>query len=123
SRLLADSTNAEEPGHTASESSVGRVLRDIFRSASGRRIITACFASHIHRIQQIADAAVMTGRKIATLGRSMMKNVTLARSMGLLHIPDDALVDIERIGDYPSGKVCVVSTGSQGEPMSAMALL
>ncbi len=121
--LLADSTNAEEPGHTASESSVGKVLRDIFRSSGGRRIITACFASHIHRIQQIADAAVMTGRKIATLGRSMAKNVTLARSMGLLHIPDDALIDIERIGDFPPGKVCVVSTGSQGEPMSAMALL
>ena len=121
--LLADSTNAEEPGYTASESSVGKVLRDIFRSSGGRRIITACFASHIHRIQQIADAAVMTGRRIATLGRSMAKNVTLARGMGLLHIPDDALIDIERIGDLPPGKVCVVSTGSQGEPMSAMALL
>ncbi|MGH9223619.1 MAG: ribonuclease J [Acidimicrobiales bacterium] len=121
--LLSDSTNAEEPGFTTSESAVGRVLRDLFRSSSGRRIITACFASHIHRIQQIADAALATGRAVATLGRSMMKNVALARSMGLLHIPDEALIDIERIGDLPPGRVCVISTGSQGEPMSAMALL
>jgi len=121
--LLADSTNAEEPGHTASERSVGQTLRDLFRATEGRRVITACFASHIHRIQQIADAALLTGRRIATLGRSMAKNVALARSMGLLHIPDDALVDIERIGDLPPGRVCVVSTGSQGEPLSAMALL
>ena len=121
--LLSDSTNAEEPGYTTSERQVGRVLRDLFRSSSGRRIITACFASHIHRIQQIADAAIATGRVIATLGRSMAKNVSLTRSMGLLHIPDDALVDIERIGEFPPGRVCVISTGSQGEPMSAMALL
>ncbi|MGH9278049.1 MAG: ribonuclease J [Acidimicrobiales bacterium] len=121
--LLSDSTNAEEPGHTASESSVGRVLRDYFRAAAGRRVITACFASHIHRIQQIADAAVGTGRKVATLGRSMAKNVALARQMNLLTIPGDALIDIERIGDLPPGQVCVISTGSQGEPLSAMALL
>src|SRR5207248_5856568 len=82
--LLCDSTNAEEPGYTASESSVGRVLRDWFRVAEGRRVITACFASHIHRIQQIADAALSSNRRIATLGRSMMKNVALARGMGLL---------------------------------------
>jgi ribonuclease J len=121
--LLADSTNAEEPGHTASERSVGKVLRDLFRATEGRRIITACFASHIHRIQQIADAAVLTNRRVATLGRSMAKNVALARSMGLLHIPDETLIDIEAIGGLPPGKVCVVSTGSQGEPMSAMALM
>jgi ribonuclease J len=121
--LLSDSTNAEEPGYTVSETAVGKVLRDLFRAAEGRRVITACFASHIHRIQQIADAALATGRTIATLGRSMGKNVALARSMGLLAIPDDALVDIERIGAIPPGQVCVISTGSQGEPLSAMALM
>ncbi|HEX2272603.1 MAG TPA: ribonuclease J [Acidimicrobiales bacterium] len=121
--LLSDSTNAEEPGHSDSESSVGRVLLDIFRTHPGRRIITACFASHLHRIQQIANAAVATGRKVATLGRSMAKNVSLAREMGLLQIPDGTLVDIEGVDDLPPGEVCVISTGSQGEPMSAIALL
>jgi ribonuclease J len=121
--LLSDSTNAEEPGHSASERSVGRTLGDIFRSHPGRRIITACFASHLHRIQSIADAAMGTGRVVATLGRSMAKNVALGREMGLLKIPDDALVDIEAIADLDPGRVCVISTGSQGEPMSAIALL
>ncbi|MFN2607251.1 MAG: ribonuclease J [Acidimicrobiales bacterium] len=121
--LLSDSTNAEEPGHSASERSVGKVLREIFRANPGRRIVTACFASHIHRIQQIADAAVATGRTVATLGRSMAKNVALAREMGLLDIPEQSLVDIEKIGDFPPGKVCVISTGSQGEPMSAISLM
>jgi len=121
--LLADSTNAEEPGHTLSESSVGRVLRELFRAHEGKRIITACFASHIHRIQQIADAAVANGRTVATLGRSMAKNVALARQMGLLHIPDDRLVDIEKVDAFDPARVCVISTGSQGEPMSALALM
>jgi ribonuclease J len=121
--LLADSTNAEEPGHTVSERNVGKVLRELFSANTGKRIITACFASHIHRVQQIADAAVANGRTIATLGRSMMKNVALAREMGLLHIPDASLVDIEKIDQFDPGKVCVISTGSQGEPMSALSLM
>src|SRR5918993_2164764 len=121
--LLADSTNAEEPGHTVSERNVGKVLRELFNANSGKRIITACFASHIHRVQQIADAAVANGRTIATLGRSMLKNVALAREMGLLHIPDNSLVDIEKIDQFEPGKVCVISTGSQGEPMSALSLM
>ncbi|MGI9033488.1 MAG: ribonuclease J [Acidimicrobiales bacterium] len=121
--LLSDSTNAEEPGHSASERSVGKVLREIFRDHPGRRIITACFASHIHRIQQIADAALASGRTVATLGRSMAKNVALAREMGLLDIPERSLVDIEKIADFDPGKVCVISTGSQGEPMSAISLM
>ena len=121
--LMADSTNAEEPGHTVSERSVGKVLRELFAANAGKRIITACFASHIHRVQQIADAAVANGRTIATLGRSMMKNVALAREMGLLHIPDGSLVDIEKIDQFEPGKVCVISTGSQGEPMSALSLM
>jgi ribonuclease J len=121
--LLSDSTNAEEPGHTVSERNVGKVLRELFAANTGKRIITACFASHIHRVQQIADAAVGSGRTIATLGRSMMKNVALGREMGLLHIPDGSLVDIEKIDQFEPGKVCVISTGSQGEPMSALSLM
>jgi ribonuclease J len=121
--LLADSTNAEEPGHTRSESSVGETLRQIFSEKHGRRIIVACFASHIHRIQQLADAAVANQRKIALLGRSMLRNVALARELGLLTIPEDSLVDVERVDDLSPGQVCVISTGSQGEPMSALTLL
>ena len=121
--LLSDSTNAEEHGHAPSEKSVGGVLRSIFNDHSDRRIITASFASHIHRIQQIADAAVSQGRVVATLGMSMRKNVRLARDLGLLKIPDKSLVDVEQIDNYPPHKVCVISTGSQGEPMSALSLL
>jgi ribonuclease J len=121
--LLSDSTNAEEPGFTESERSVGQVLRDLFAAHQERRIITACFASHIHRVQQIAEAAIANGRTVATLGRSMAKNVALAREMGLLTIPDNAIVDIEAVRDMDPRRVCVISTGSQGEPMSALALM
>jgi ribonuclease J len=121
--LLSDSTNADEPGHARSETSVGQVLYQLFHAHEGRRIVIACFASHIHRVQQISDAAIAFGRKVATLGLSMKKNVKLARSMGLLHIPDHALVDIDDVADLDPGKVCVISTGSQGEPMSALALM
>ncbi|MDD9370174.1 MAG: ribonuclease J [Acidimicrobiales bacterium] len=121
--LLSDSTNADEPGHSRSETSVGKVLYQLFHEHEGRRIVIACFASHIHRVQQIADAAVSFGRKVATLGMSMKKNVRLAREMGLLNIPDHALVDIDDVRDLPPGQVCVISTGSQGEPMSALSLM
>ncbi|MDO8362082.1 MAG: ribonuclease J, partial [Actinomycetota bacterium] len=121
--LLADSTNAEEHGHAPSETSVGAVLRSVFAEQKGRRIITASFASHLHRIQQIADAAVASGRKIATLGLSIKKNVRMGRDLGVLSIPDASLVDIEDIARYKPGEICVISTGSQGEPMSALALL
>jgi ribonuclease J len=121
--LLADSTNAEEPGHTGSESSVGASLRTIFGANRKSRIIVACFASHIHRIQQVADTAVAAGRRIALLGRSMVKNVGVARELGLLRVPDHALVDIEDIGSIEPGNLCVISTGSQGEPMSALSLM
>jgi ribonuclease J len=121
--LLADSTNAEEPGHSRSERTVGAALAELFRANAGRRIVVACFASHIHRVQQVCDAALANGRVVATLGRSMGKNVALARQMGLLRIPDDRLVDIEDIGGYDPGEVCVVCTGSQGEPLSALALM
>jgi ribonuclease J len=121
--LLSDSTNADEPGYADSESEVGKVLRRLFAEREGKRVVTTCFASHLHRIQQIADAALSTGRVVATLGRSMAKNVALARQLGLLDLPDDALMDIEETADLPPGRVCVLSTGSQGEPMSAMALM
>jgi len=121
--LLSDSTNADQPGHSRSESSVGQVLYQLFHQHEGRRIVIACFASHIHRVQQIADAAISFGRKVATLGLSMKKNVRLAREMGLLRIPEDALVDIDDVRDLDPGQVCVISTGSQGEPMSALSLM
>ena len=121
--LLSDSTNAEEHGHSRSEKAVGGVLYDLMHQHVGRRIITACFASHIHRVQQLADAAQSFGRVIIPLGRSMRKNIAMARQMGILDIPDSALADIEDIGDYDDGQICVVSTGSQGEPMSALTLL
>ncbi len=121
--LMADSTNAEEHGHSPSESGVGAVLRAVFAGQKGRRIITASFASHLHRIQQIADAAIDSGRVVATLGLSMKKNVRMGRELGVLHIPDASLVDIDDIAKYPPGQVCIISTGSQGEPMSALALL
>ncbi len=121
--LLSDSTNADEHGHSQSETTVGGVLYDLFHAHEGRRIITACFASHIHRVQQIADAALAFDRTVVTLGRSMQKNVALAREMGILNIPDHALRDISDLDDLEPDKVCIISTGSQGEPMSALSLM
>ncbi len=121
--LLSDSTNAEEPGFTPSESTVGSVLQKVFREHPGRRFVVTCFASHLHRVQQVADAAVAEGRKVATLGRSMQKNVALGRRLGLLRIPDASLVDVEDVDELADGEVCVISTGSQGEPMSALSRL
>ncbi len=121
--LMGDSTNAEEPGYAPSETTVGAVLRSLFAEHRGRRVITASFASHLHRIQQIADAAIADGRKVATLGLSMKKNVRLGRELKVIDIPESSLIDIESIDDYEPGQVCVISTGSQGEPMSALSLL
>ncbi|MDP9420164.1 MAG: ribonuclease J [Actinomycetota bacterium] len=119
--LLSDSTNAEEAGHTRSERSIGESLRSLFAAARGQRVVAACFASHIHRIQQIADVAIAEGRLVATLGLSMKKNVRLARDLGRLHIPDDKIADIADIGDIAPEQLCVISTGSQGEPLSALS--
>jgi ribonuclease J len=121
--LLSDSTNADEHGHSASETTVGSVLYNLFHAYEGRRIITTCFASHVHRVQQIADAAIAFDRTVATMGMSMKKNVKMAREMGLLRIPDHRLRDIDDIADLDPAKVCIISTGSQGEPMSALALM
>lgn len=121
--LLADSTNATAPGFSESETSIGANLEDLFRARDGRRIIVACFASHIHRVQQVADAAIASGRIVATLGRSMNRNVAMAREMGLLHIPDDKLRAVDDVDDLDPAKTCIISTGSQGEPMAALALM
>lgn len=121
--LLSDSTNADLTGYSSSESSVGQVLYDLFHAHEGKRVITTCFASHIHRVQQIADAAISFNRVVATMGRSMERNVRLAREMGLLNIPDRSLVDITDLKNRDPGEVCVISTGSQGEPMSALSRL
>ncbi len=121
--LMADSTNAEEAGYSPSETSVGAVLTGLFASHRDRRIVTASFASHLHRIQQIATAAIADGRKIATLGLSMKKNVRLGRELKVLDIPESAIIDIEEIDKYEPGQICIISTGSQGEPMSALGLM
>ncbi len=121
--LLADSTNAEEPGFTSSESDVGATLRRLIAERPGRRVVVACFASHIHRVQQVIDAAVASGRRVATLGRSMGKNVEVAKRLGILSVDDGVLVDIDRVETVPDGEVCIISTGSQGEPMSALSLM
>jgi len=121
--LLSDSTNAEEDGYTPSETAVGRVLMALFEAHPEKRVIVACFASHVHRVQQVANAAIASGRYVATLGRSMGRNVAVARELGLLHIPDDRLIDIEKTADLPADKVCIICTGSQGEPMSALSLM
>ncbi len=121
--LLADSTNAEEPGFTPSESSVGAALRRLFLERPERRMVVACFASHIHRIQQIADVAHETKRKIAFMGRSMEVNVKLARKLHLLRVDSADLIDVENISRFPPGEVCVICTGSQGEPLAVLSKL
>jgi len=121
--LMCDSTNAEERGFAPSERSVGAVLRQLFAEHARQRIITASFASHIHRVQQIAEAAVEAGRVVATLGRSMVNNVRMARELGIIDLPASSFIDVADIDEHPPERVCVISTGSQGEPMAALSLL
>ncbi len=121
--LLSDSTNAERPGFTPSESTVGEAMRDLFRDHPDRRFIVACFASHLHRVEQVARAALASGRQIAFLGRSMAQNVTIAREMGLLDVPAGRVVDIEDAARFAPGEICIICTGSQGEPLSALSLM
>ena len=121
--LLSDSTNAEDPGYTPSESTVGPVMRSLFREHADKRMIVACFSSHLHRVQQIADAALAQGRTIAFLGRSMGRNVGLARDLGLVDIPEDRIVDISEASRYSPSELCIICTGSQGEPLSALSLM
>lgn len=118
--LLADSTNADSPGASKSETEVGRNLAGLIRSQDGRRVIVAAFASHIHRLQQLADAAVENGRILVTLGLSMRRNVKLARDLGILRIPDANIRDIDDVDELDQSKVLIVCTGSQGEPRAAL---
>ena len=119
--LLADSTNADAPGSSRSETEVGASLHDLIVGQQGRRVIVGAFASHIHRIQQLMDAGVHSGRVLATLGRSMKRNVALARELGLLRVPDHALRDIADLDGLSPGEVMIVCTGSQGEPLAALS--
>lgn len=117
--LLCDSTNVERPGYTLSESTIGETFNDIFAKASGR-ILVATFASNVHRVQQIITAAENYDRFVALSGRSMLNVVNTARELGYLKIKEKTLVDINQIHQYPPNKVCLIMTGSQGEPMSAL---
>jgi ribonuclease J len=121
--LLSDSTNAERPGFTPSEATVGHTMEALLDAHRDQRVIVASFASHLHRVQQVAQAAVDHGRRIAFLGRSMLHNVSLAREMGLLELPAERVIDIEEVPSFAPGEVCIVCTGSQGEPLSALALM
>jgi ribonuclease J len=118
--LLADSTNAEVPGFIPSEREVGKVVTDVITRATGR-IIVACFASHVHRVQQVLDAAVESGRHVALVGRSMVRNMQIARDLGLLTVPEGVLVELKDAEQLPSNRVMLVCTGSQGEPLSALS--
>ncbi|CAM4486474.1 MULTISPECIES: ribonuclease J [Paenibacillus] len=117
--LLSDSTNAEKPGFTPSEKNVGIVLEDIFRKAS-QRVVVATFASNVHRIQQVINAAEVTGRKVAVIGRSMVNVVGIASELGYLEIPDGMIIEPEEVGKMAADRVVILCTGSQGEPMSAL---
>jgi ribonuclease J len=118
--LLSDSTNAEVGGFIPSEKDVGVVVNDVIAKATGR-IIVACFASHVHRVQQVLDAAVAAQRQVALVGRSMVRNMQIARELGLLHVPDNLLIDLKLAEELPSRRVLLISTGSQGEPLSALS--
>ncbi|TDW75920.1 ribonuclease J [Kribbella pratensis] len=119
--FMVDSTNSEVPGFTTHERDIAPVLDRVFTNAKNQRIIVACFASHVHRVQQVMDAAVKHNRKVAYVGRSMVRNMGVARDLGFLNVPGDTLIDMRELDDYPPERVVLVSTGSQGEPMSALS--
>jgi ribonuclease J len=118
--LMSDSTNAEVGGFVTSERDIGPVIDDVFRTAE-QRVIVACFASHIHRVQQVLDAAYDSGRKVCFVGRSMVRNMGVAGDLGYLRAPEGIMVEQKEIDDLPPEKVVLICTGSQGEPMSAMS--
>ena len=119
--LMADSTNAERPGYTASERVVGESFANLFKKAQNKRVIIATFSSNLHRIQQIIDASHNEKRKVAVSGRSMVNVVNIANELGYLTIPKGLLIDIDEINRYPKSKITIITTGSQGEPMSALS--
>jgi ribonuclease J len=117
--MLGDSTNAERPGFTGSERLVGEAFRQIIPGCQGR-VLVACFASNVHRMQQTIDVAVQSGRKVSVVGRSMRKNLNIARNLGYIQVPEDALIRPNQLEEYRPNEVLVLCTGSQGEPMSAL---
>ncbi|HIY42091.1 MAG TPA: ribonuclease J [Candidatus Nocardiopsis merdipullorum] len=118
--LLSDSTNAEQPGFIVNERDLGEDIEKVFRNAE-KRIVVACFASHVHRVQQVIDAAVAHGRKIAFVGRSMVRNMNIARDLGYLDIPGDTIIDVKQLDQMRPDEAVLICTGSQGEPMSALS--
>ena len=118
--FLTDSTNAEVPGFTTPERDISSAIDKVFRHAE-RRIIVACFSSHVHRVQQVLDAAEKAGRKVAMVGRSMVRNMGIAADLGYLHVPDGVLVDVKKLDDLADDQIVLVCTGSQGEPMAALS--
>ena len=118
--LMSDSTNAERPGFTESERKVGESLETLFRKAGNNRIIVATFSSNIHRVQQIMNVAASLGRKVALVGRSLENVVSISAELGYLNIPEGIVIDINMINRYPADKLVIITTGSQGEPMSAL---
>jgi ribonuclease J len=118
--FLVDSTNAEVPGFVVPEREIGPVLDNVIRKAK-QRVIVACFASHVHRVQQVLDVAVEHNRRVALVGRSMVRNMGIAAELGLLHVPDGLFVDVDEAMRLPENQVLFVSTGSQGEPLSALS--
>ena len=119
--LMSESTNAERPGYTKSERSVGESFKNLFNSAEGKRIIIATFSSNIHRIQQIIDQAVIHDRKVAVSGRSMTNVIAKAVELNYIKMPEGMLIDIEDVNKYPPEKLVICTTGSQGEPLSALS--
>jgi ribonuclease J len=117
--LLSDSTNAERPGFTMSERAVGATFDEEFRNAKDR-IIVATFASNVHRIQQAIDMACKYNRKVAVIGRSMVNVVNIALELGYIHVPEGVIIDVDEINNYPGNRIVILTTGSQGEPMSAL---
>ncbi|NMA69942.1 MAG: ribonuclease J [Desulfitobacterium sp.] len=117
--LMSDSTNVERPGFTESESSVGRMFEEAFKAAKDR-IIIASFATNVHRLQQVFTAAYQTNRKVAVVGRSMINTVAISSELGYLDIPPGTLVEVDEVVNLPSNQACILTTGSQGEPMSAL---
>jgi ribonuclease J len=118
--FMTDSTNAEVPGFTTGEREIAPAIETVFRNAS-RRVIVACFSSHVHRVQQVLDAAHANGRKVATVGRSMLRNMGIAEELGYLKVPPGVLVDLKKLTGYPDDKIVLICTGSQGEPMAALS--
>ena len=118
--FMTDSTNAEVPGFTTSERELTPAIETVFRNAR-RRVIVACFSSHVHRVQQVLDAAHANGRKVAMVGRSMLRNMGIAEELGFLKVPPGVVVDLKKLTDYPDEKIVLICTGSQGEPMAALS--